>query len=112
MYKSFTTIKSGAEFIVLTLDTTPKSDIQTLEQDGMKVQVVKLVNPYLQSKLHPDLQKTMNILALWDLTAYKRVIFVDYYTIFTHNLDALFECSYLCLKDEQPLVFSHVLSHV
>lgn len=109
MYKSFTTIKSKAEFIVLTLDTTPKSDIQTLERDGMKVNIVQLPNPYLQRTVKADLQKTMNILALWDLTTYKRVIFVDYYTIFTHNLDPLFECSYLCLKDEQPLVLLSVV---
>lgn len=112
MYKSFTTIKSKAEFIVLTVDTTSKSDIQTLENDGMKVKIVKLVNPYRQKDMSPDLRKTMNLLTLWDMTEYKRVIFVDYYTVFMHNLDSLFECSYLCLKDEQPLVCSHSCSHV
>ena len=77
---------------------------QQLMDDGMRVMVVKLTNPYTQRSIQPDYKKMMNIIALWNLTDYKRVIFVDSYTIFHENFDSLFNCSYLCLKDEQPLV--------
>ena len=75
----------------------------------MRVIVMKLTNPYTQWKVHPDYKKMMNIVALWNLNEYKRVIFVDYYTVFHENFDSLFNCSYLCLKDEQPLVYVFLL---
>ena len=104
MYKSFKSINSKAEFLVLTLEETPKAEIRILENDGMKVSTVRVTNAYTQHNVAADYQKYMNLVALWDLTEYKRVAFVDYYTIFVHNFDSIFDCSYLCLKDEQPLV--------
>ena len=104
MYKSFTKINSKAEFLVIAGKDTPRREIYTLEKDGITVRTAELTNPYRQSSIAADYQKMMNIIYLWELTEYKRVVFVDYYTIFTHNFDSIFDCSYLCLKDEQPLV--------
>ena len=112
MYKSFTKINSKAEFLVIAGKDTPKREISKLEKDGMTVRTAELTNPYRQSSIAADYQKMMNIIYLWELTEYKRVAFVDYYTLFTHNFDSIFNCSYLCLKDEQPLVrISHIHVH-
>ena len=104
MYRSFLTVHSVADFVVVVSEDTSEKEKNQLMEDGMRVMVMKLTNVYTQRKVHPDYQKMMNIVALWNLTEYKRVIFVDYYTIFHENFDSLFNCSYLCLKDEQPLV--------
>lgn len=104
MYKSFAKINSKAEFLVIAAMDTPKKEISLLEKDGITVKTAQLTNPYRQSTLAADYQKMMNVVYLWELTEYKRVVFVDYYTLFTHNFDSIFDCSYLCLKDEQPLV--------
>lgn len=104
MYKSFLSMQSEADFVVFTGQDTPSSEIKVFQKDGMKVSVINVTNAYKQSALPVDLQKTRNLLHFWDIKDYERVIFVDPYTIFAHNFDGLFKCSYLCLKDEQPLV--------
>lgn len=104
MYRSFLKVNSIADFVVVTTKDTNEGDKRQLMDDGMRVMVMKLTNPYTQRSIQPDYKKMMNIIALWNLTDYKRVIFVDFYTIFHENFDSLFNCSYLCLKDEQPLV--------
>ena len=108
MYRSFKSINSKAEFLVLTLEETPKAEIRILENDGMKVSTIQVINAYTQHSVAADYQKYMHLAALWDLTQYKRVAFVDYYTIFVHNFDSIFDCAYLCVKDEQPLVCDDV----
>ena len=104
MYKSFQKMNSVADFVVLVTEDTSEHEKKQLREDGMIVKSMNIVNAYKQRKVHADYQKMMNIITLWSLTEYKRVIFVDYYTIFHENFDSLFNCSYLCLKDEQPLV--------
>ena len=104
MYRSFLRMNSIADFVVVTSEDTKEGDKKQLMDDGMRVMVMKLTNPYTQRSVQPDYMKMMNIVALWNLTDYKRVIFVDSYTVFHENFDSLFNCSYLCLKDEQPLV--------
>ena len=74
----------------------------------MKVSTIQVINAYTQHNVAADYQKYMNLAALWDLTQYKRVAFVDYYTIFVHNFDPIFDCAYRCVKDEQPLVCDDV----
>ena len=67
---------------------------------------MKMKNAYKNYDIVPYYQQTLNLEYIWDLVEYKRVIFVDPYSILVHNFDSLFDCSYLCLRDEQPLVFS------
>lgn len=105
MHKSFLSMNSIADFIVFTGHDTPSRDIEVLKKDGITVSVIDMENAYKQNTVPVDLQKTRNLLHLWDIPGYKRVIFVDPYTIFVYNFDGLFDCSYLCLKDEQPLVW-------
>ena len=104
LYKSFLPIKSKAEFIVVSSDDISSSDKKIFESDGIKLITLKMQNAYKQGEIAADYQKTKNIAHLWSLKDYKRVIFVDAYTIFNYNIDSLFSCSYLCLRDEQPLV--------
>lgn len=111
MYKSFLSVKSKATFLVLSPDNTPKTDLNIFEADGIPVQTISMTNAYKQHEIVVDYQKTKNLEHIWSLTQFKRVIFVDPYTIFNHNFDSLFDCSYLCLRDEQPLVFSSLLSN-
>ena len=111
LHKSYLALRSKAEFLVLSTENIPRKDIATFEADNIEVRLMPMPNPYKQYRFVPDYQKTKNIEFLWLLKNYKRVIFVDPYTILNHNFDSLFDCSYLCLRDEQPLVFPPSTPH-
>ena len=110
LYKSYVSIKSKAEFLVLSTKDIPQSDLNTFKNDGISVKIMKMKNAYKNYDIVPYYQQTLNLEYLWDLVEYKRVIFVDPYSLLTHNFDSLFDCSYLCLRDEQPLVFSLIVT--
>lgn len=111
LYKSFLAVKSKAEFLVISSPDISQKDKLVFNNDGIQLRTMSLQNAYKHYQIIPDYQKTKNLEFLWKLKDYKRVIFVDPYTIFTHNFDSLFDCSYLCLKDEQPLVLVFFQSH-
>lgn len=110
LYKSYVSIKSKAEFLVLSTNDIPQKDLNTFKNDGITVKIMKMNNAYKHYEIVPFYQQTLNLEYIWDLKEYKRAIFVDPYSLLVHNFDSLFDCSYLCLRDEQPLVFSLFLS--
>jgi len=111
LVKSIKLTRSTHDVVVLVSQNVRPSTVRLLTEDGCIVRLVpNIPNPYKEAMLKrrtykPRFEHTFNKLYLWNMTEYKRVLYMDADNVALENMDELFKCGHLCAVMMNPLYF-------
>lgn len=96
-----------ADIIVIVSPNTSSSETYKFEEMGCIIKEMNFPDPFSSSyqvNNSIEFQRLLNRLLSWQLTQYKRIIYIEPSTILLRNMDHLFNCGYFCAVDTQPMV--------
>lgn len=97
------THSSSSLFVITTHDLSLERRRQ-FQREQIPLLIHNLTNPYTQANEVSEYLQLLNLLDLWSLKQFQKVIFLNAYVLVLYNIDELFECTPLCGLDSSPLV--------
>lgn len=97
-----------ADIVVIVSPNASASEIYKFEEMGCIVKEMSFPDPFSSSSVTDnsvEYKRLLNRLLVWELTQYRRVIYIEPSTILLRNMDHLFKCGYFCAVDTQPMVY-------
>ncbi|CAN8063285.1 unnamed protein product [Agarophyton chilense] len=96
------------ERVVLQTGDTSEANINRLENEGIRViRIPPVASPYIGSaKFHPRFGMVMTKLAVFNMTEYHRVLFIDADSLVLKDLSPLFSCAQFCATFINPCFFN------
>lgn len=96
-----------ARVVAVTGDTSSKAEAQ-LRADGIQVlRISEVVSPYINStSVHKRFSAVLTKLAVFNLSQYSKVVFVDADALILGDTSALFQCGQFCAAFINPCYFN------
>lgn len=86
------THSSSSLFVITTHDLSLERRRQ-FQREQIPLLIHNLTNPYTQANEVSEYLQLLNLLDLWSLKQFQKVIFLNAYVLVLYNIDELFECT-------------------